>query len=107
MEVIVTSAEQLTELIEKAIEKRLPLDLNNKDKTSPDIEYLTPEQVAQRLSISLVTLWNYDQKGITKPLRVGNLKRYRKNDLDSIFEAIPVIKARKRGRKKGVVYGNK
>lgn len=105
MEVIVTSAEKLTELIEKAIDKRLAPDSNtSKEKASIEIEYLTPEEVAKRLSISIVTLWTYDKKGITKPLRMGNLKRYRKSDLESIFEAIPAIQGKKRGRKKGVKY---
>ncbi len=48
-------------------------------------EYLTPSEMAQALKISMVTLWHWDKKGITHPLRVGNLKRYRKSDLKKIM----------------------
>ena len=48
-------------------------------------EYLTPSEMAQFLKISMVTLWHWDKKGITRPLRVGNLKRYRKSDLEKII----------------------
>jgi hypothetical protein len=48
-------------------------------------EYLTPAEMAQFLKVSMVTLWHWDKKGITRPLRVGNLKRYRKSDLEKII----------------------
>jgi hypothetical protein len=48
-------------------------------------EYLTPQQYADVLQVSLVTLWSWDRKGITKPLRIGNAKRYRRSDLERIL----------------------
>jgi hypothetical protein len=48
-------------------------------------EYLTSQQFAEALQVSLVTLWAWDKKGITKPLYVGNLKRYRRSDLEKIL----------------------
>ena len=48
-------------------------------------EYLTPQQFAEILQVSLVTLWSWDRKGITKPLRIGNQKRYRRSDLEKIL----------------------
>jgi len=57
-----------------------------KPPPSPE-EYLTPAQFAEVLSISLVTLWNWDKKGITQPLRIGNAKRYRRSDLERILES--------------------
>jgi DNA-binding transcriptional regulator YiaG len=49
-------------------------------------EYLTPQQFADVIGITLVTLWNWDKRGITKPLHVGNKKRYRRSDLEKIME---------------------
>lgn len=49
-------------------------------------EYLTAEEMAKTLKISLVTLWSWDKKGLTKPLRIGNQKRYRRSDLEIILE---------------------
>ena len=48
-------------------------------------EYLTPKQFAEALQVSLVTLWHWDKKGITKPLLIGKLKRYRRSDLEKIL----------------------
>lgn len=48
-------------------------------------EYLTPAQLAEALQVSLVTLWSWDKKGITRPLRIGNAKRYRRSDLEKIL----------------------
>jgi hypothetical protein len=53
--------------------------------TSKDEVYLTPQQFADALQISLVTLWSWDKKGITKPLRIGNAKRYRRSDLEKVL----------------------
>ena len=54
--------------------------------TPKEVEvYLTPQQFADALQISLVTLWNWDNKGITLPLKIGNKKRYRRSDLDKIM----------------------
>jgi hypothetical protein len=48
-------------------------------------EYLTPQQFSDALQISLVTLWSYDKRGVTRPLRIGNAKRYRRSDLEKIL----------------------
>ena len=53
----------------------------------PPEEYLTPPQFAELLKVSLVTLWNWDRKGITKPVRIGNTKRYRRTDLEKILQS--------------------
>lgn len=53
----------------------------------PEEELLTPAQFAEILKVSLVTIWNWDRKGITKPVRIGNAKRYRRSDLEKIMNS--------------------
>lgn len=48
-------------------------------------EYMTPQQFADALQVSLVTLWSWDKINITRPLRIGNKKRYRRSDLEKIM----------------------
>jgi predicted DNA-binding transcriptional regulator AlpA len=48
--------------------------------------YLTAEELAKILKVSLVTIWSWDKKGITKPLRIGNQKRYRKSDIENFLQ---------------------
>ena len=61
--------------------------LEERDKnTSKETEtYLTPQQFAEALQVSLVTLWSWDKRGITKPLFIGKAKRYRHSDLEKIL----------------------
>ena len=54
------------------------------EKKDPE-EYLTPAEYAEALKISLVTLWSWDKKHITRPLRIGNKKLYRRSDLEKIL----------------------
>lgn len=63
------------------------IEAGKQDKPEPKNpeEYLTPAQFAEALQISLVTLWSWDKKGITIPLRIGNAKRYRRSDLEKIL----------------------
>jgi len=78
---ISTNAKDLQELAEYCIEK------GRKEKPEPKDpeEYLTPAKYAEVLKISLVTLWSWDKKGITIPLRIGNKKLYRRSDLEKIL----------------------
>lgn len=68
------------EVVRKALaaaKKQVPL--------IPAEEYMTSEEMANALKISLVTLWSWDKKGITQPLKIGNQKRYRRSDLEKIL----------------------
>jgi hypothetical protein len=55
-----------------------------KETPAPE-EYLTSEEMAKTLKISLVTLWSWDKKGITHPLYIGRQKRYRRSDLEKML----------------------
>lgn len=78
----------LSHLIEEVADLKKLLARTTEVSSQPEEEYLTPSEMAQSLKISMVTLWHWDNKGITKPLRVGNLKRYRKSDLHNIMKII-------------------
>ena len=44
-------------------------------------EYITAGAVCKMLKVARTTLWNWDKKGITKPRRLGNIKRYLKSEI--------------------------
>jgi predicted DNA-binding transcriptional regulator AlpA len=58
--------------------------IQNQASQESDSQYLTGQKVCEILSISRVTLWQWDKKEITKPIRFGNLKRYRRSDIDAM-----------------------
>jgi len=47
---------------------------------------LTTEQVCEMLHISRITLYHWDKKAITNPIRLGNLKRYRLTDIEELIK---------------------
>jgi hypothetical protein len=57
-----------------------------KKNAPPEAEtYLTPQELADKLKVSLVTIWSYDKRGITTPLYIGKGKRYRLSDIEKSF----------------------
>lgn len=65
--------------------KKKPRPPYRKPEAKEEEVYLTPQEFADALKVSLVTLWHWDGKGITRPLKIGNKKRYRKSDLEKIL----------------------
>jgi len=78
----------LSHLIEEVADLKKIVTKVSENPPREDDVYLTPSEMAQSLKISMVTLWHWDNKGITKPLRIGNLKRYKKSDLQKIMKNI-------------------
>lgn len=50
---------------------------------NPD-KLISTKEVCTLLSISRVTVWNWEKKNILRPIRIGNMKRYRLTDIESI-----------------------
>lgn len=50
--------------------------------------YLTRQEVAKILKVSLVTLTDWNKKGVLKPYRLGNLIRYKRDEIDQALIAI-------------------
>ena len=67
------------------IEDKLQLLVEKPDTLPPSTEtYLTTEQVCEMLSVSRVTLWNWQKSGIIKSFKVGNLKRYKLSTIEKL-----------------------
>jgi excisionase family DNA binding protein len=60
--------------------------LNFQPQAQP--EYLTRKEVAVILKVSLVTLTDWNKKGVLKPYRLGNLIRYKRVELDQALISI-------------------
>lgn len=54
-------------------------------KTETGPELLTTDEVCDLLSISRVTVWHWEKKGILRSIRLGNLKRFRRADIDDLI----------------------
>ncbi len=47
---------------------------------------ITPEQAADTLKVSKVTLWRWEKSGYLIPVSIGGKKRYRNSDIAKIIE---------------------
>lgn len=59
----------------------------NFQPTTPP-EYITRKELAEILKVTLVTIIDWDKKGILKPYRLGNLIRYKRSEIEQALIAI-------------------
>jgi hypothetical protein len=83
-----TSNEFINEL-KVAIKEMISEEITKEQIRKEREEYLTAQQTAEILQISLVTLWSWDKKGITKAYRIGSKKLYKRGELDSFMKVKP------------------
>lgn len=50
-------------------------------KNEKSQEWLTPRQAAELLQVSLPTLWRWRKRGLVRPVTVGRIVRYRREEL--------------------------
>lgn len=82
-----TTPQQLKESILSDVRKELKeIVLNFQPQKLP--EYLTRKEVAKILKVSLVTLSDWNKKGVLKPYRLGNLIRYKRAEIDQALKII-------------------
>jgi len=83
------SPEELKESILTDVKKEL---VNLVEKLNlfkkPQEEFLTRKEAAKMLKISLVTITDWNKKGILNPYRLGNLIRYKKSELEEAMVQI-------------------
>ena len=69
------------------IEAKLQHLVEKPEPLPPDTQkFLTTEQVCDILSVSRVTLWNWEKAGILNSFRIGNLKRYKLSTIEQLGE---------------------
>jgi len=60
----------------------------------PENKFLDQKQVAELLQISTVSVWQWEKKGLLQSYRIGNLKRFKLNE---VLEAPKRIVRTKKG----------
>src|SRR5689334_15525718 len=72
----------VSEAVAQALEQSLPMSIEQKtDAVAGQDGFLTREQTAQELHVSLPTLRNYERRGSLKPQRIGRRVLYRRSDV--------------------------
>ncbi|SHI61074.1 DNA binding domain-containing protein, excisionase family [Mesonia phycicola] len=79
--------EELKESILNDVREELKLLAQNFQPVTPS-EYVTRKEAAEILKISVITLSDWNKKGILNPYRLGNLIRYKRAELDEALVQI-------------------
>ena len=57
---------------------------HNKETGKANMDnYLTAKQVADKLQVNRTTLWRWEKNGTLKPLKIGGVKRYSAEQIDT------------------------
>ncbi len=86
------SATELKDLISESVRKELE-NLHNTPKQ--ETELLTRKEVAEILSISLVTLNDWTKRGLIPALRIGSRIRYNKANVLESLRQVKTLKYRR------------
>jgi hypothetical protein len=82
-----TNLEELTESISKAVEKILA-PFREKIQPKEQTTWITRKQVAEILSISLVSVDDWTKRNILTAYRISNKKRYKRHEVENSLTKI-------------------
>jgi len=80
---IQTTPDQLTEQILKGVNDRLEEFQKNLQQQKESTQWLTREETAKLLKVSLVTLHDWTKRKILIAYRIGNKVRYKKDEVEN------------------------
>jgi len=72
----------------KELIEELKIEIQNlleQTKVEKTVEFLTRKEVAEIFKVSIVTLSQWDKVGIIKPYRIGNLIRYKSDEIEEVL----------------------
>jgi excisionase family DNA binding protein len=79
-------ADMLTEIIQKELAEKLP------EPPKPEAEYITRQEAADRLKVSLVTLDKYIRQGLFRAVKFGRTVRLTKTEVEEALDKLDSIK---------------
>lgn len=78
---ILTTPEQLKDLVLQSVAVAFQHHRPAQSPAAPLDELLTPEETAQLLKVSKVTVWDWEKRGILNARRIGNQVRYLRSEV--------------------------
>ncbi len=86
------SVDELKVIIEDTIENKVSSLI---PKPQPQVKYLTRQETADHLRISLVTLHDWTKKGIIKAYRINSRVRFKSDEVENAVKEIHSLKYRR------------
>jgi hypothetical protein len=83
------------ETLKKVVNEAVADAISKQPQTDEEPKYLTRSELANQLRVTLVTLWNWQKKGLLTPRKIGNRILY---DEAEVNQALATGKLLKYGR---------
>jgi len=83
---ITIKLEDLMEANRSLITEFLQQEAEEREKYAKEENYITREKVMEILGVSPTTLWRWEKTGYLVPFSIGTKRRYRKSEVDKIFQ---------------------
>ena len=85
--IIVTTLKEIEQIFENVIQRHVTQEKHNTSETSStDTQYLTRQETAKILSISLPTLSKHERNGKIASYRIGSRVLFKKSDIEAAIE---------------------
>lgn len=81
---ITIKVKELMQFAEYLIEKTRQ-EINSVIEEEQKEKYLTREEVSRALSVTLMTLYNWDKSGYLEAVKIGKAVKYKKSDIDKLL----------------------
>lgn len=81
---ITIKVKELMQFAEYLIEKTRQ-EINSVIEEEQKEKYLTREEVSRALSVTLMTLYNWDKSGYLEAVKIGKAVQYKKSDIDKLL----------------------
>lgn len=95
MELIITTKEDLEELVQTSVNKALAEFFLEKERRAKNKDFLTVKETAKYLDVSDLTVRNYIAKGYLKAERLGHQIRIKKIEIDNALKEVKSLKYRR------------
>lgn len=92
MKLIVTSLEELKDLVETSVETSLKVYFARKEKESKQPKNFSVKEAAVHLKVSDLTVRNYIKRGLIKADRIGSRIIINRQNLESTLKEVKSLK---------------
>jgi excisionase family DNA binding protein len=77
----------ITDAVSKTVSQAVSEEFNKRGiKEEKAYEYLTRQEVAKKLGVTLPTLWDWTKKGKIQGAHIGSRVRYRASDVEAALK---------------------
>jgi hypothetical protein len=80
------------ETLKKVVNEAVADAISKHQPKTDEPQYITRNELASQLHVTLVTLWGWDKKGLLTPHKIGNRVLYEKSEIEKSLATGKLVK---------------